>query len=103
MISQVSIWAKGLIVITLIGTVLQMLLPEGNNKKYIKIIIGIFIVFTVLKPVVGNSINFDNININEYVNNNENKKEKTTNNDVKNLFEDKIISTIKEKLINMRL
>lgn len=38
-----------------------MILPEGNNKKYIKVVIGIFILFTILSPVLSNfsSANFD--------------------------------------------
>ena len=49
MISQISIWAKAIIIATLIGTILHMVLPEGNNKKYIKVIIGIFIFYQAYK------------------------------------------------------
>ena len=36
----------------IIGTVIEMILPEGNCKKYIKVVIGIYIVFTIVSPVI---------------------------------------------------
>ena len=29
-----------------------MILPDGNCKKYIKVVIGIYIVFTIVSPVI---------------------------------------------------
>ena len=29
-----------------------MLLPEGNSKKYIKVVIGIYVLFTIVSPLV---------------------------------------------------
>ena len=36
----------------MIATILEMILPEGKNKKYIKKIIGIYILFAVLSPII---------------------------------------------------
>ena len=36
----------------IIGTVIEMILPDGNCKKYIKVVIGIYIVFTIISPVI---------------------------------------------------
>lgn len=47
-----SSWASGVIVAIIAATILEMLLPDGNNKKYIKIIIGIYVLFTIISPVV---------------------------------------------------
>lgn len=47
-------WASGVIVAIIVATILEMLLPEGNNKKYIKVIIGIYVLFTIISPVVSN-------------------------------------------------
>ena len=42
-----------------------MILPESNNKKYIKTVIGIFILFTIISPVVSkfidNDFNIENV------------------------------------------
>mgnify|MGYP003372520538 CR=1 FL=1 len=29
-----------------------MILPEGNSKKYIKVVIGIYVLFTIVSPVI---------------------------------------------------
>ena len=65
MLSFISSWAQQIIFAVIIGTVLQMLLPEGKNKKYIKIVIGIYVLFAVISPVIGKSIdlNLDEFNV----------------------------------------
>jgi len=52
MIEWISSWAQGIIIAVIIGTIIEMILPEGNNKKYIKTIIGIYILFTIVVPVI---------------------------------------------------
>lgn len=39
MISWISSWAQGIVVSVIIGTIIEMILPEGSSKKYIKIVI----------------------------------------------------------------
>ena len=41
-----------------------MILPNSKSKKYIKIIIGIFIVYTVISPVIGS---FKGEDLNNYI------------------------------------
>jgi len=52
MIEWISSWAQGIIVAVIVGTIIEMILPEGNNKKYIKTVIGIYILFTIVVPVI---------------------------------------------------
>ena len=65
MVSFISSWAQQIIFAVIIGTILQMLIPEGKNKKYIKIIIGVYVLFAVISPVIGKNIdlNLDKFNI----------------------------------------
>ncbi len=51
MIEFIKTWANQIIVAVIIATIFEMLLPNGNNKKYIKIVIGIYILFTVIQPI----------------------------------------------------
>lgn len=49
-----------------------MILPEGNSKKYIKVVIGIYVLFTIVSPVItklsGKEIKVSEIlDLNEYV------------------------------------
>ena len=48
----ISDWAGGIIIAVIIGTVIEMILPEGNSKKYIKMVIGIYVLFTIVSPIV---------------------------------------------------
>lgn len=48
----------------IIGTVIEMILPEGNCKKYIKVVIGIYIVFTIVSPVI-TKFTGENISVSE--------------------------------------
>lgn len=52
MIDWISNWAGGIIVAVIIGTVIEMILPSGNSKKYIKVVIGIYVLFTIVSPVI---------------------------------------------------
>ena len=52
MVTWISNWVGGIVVAVIVATIIEMLLPEGNNKKYIKSVIGVFILFTILAPVI---------------------------------------------------
>lgn len=52
MASFLNSWVQGIVIAIVLATVLEMLLPEGNNKKYVKILIGIYILFTIISPVM---------------------------------------------------
>ena len=54
MIEFFNSWIQGIIVAVIIATIIEMLLPKGNNKKYIRVVIGIYIVFTIISPVIQN-------------------------------------------------
>ena len=51
-IEWISDWAGGIIVAVVIGVVIEMILPEGNSKKYIKVVIGVYVLFTIVSPVI---------------------------------------------------
>ena len=36
-------WCEGIIVAVIIAMLIEAILPEGNNKKYVKVVIGIYI------------------------------------------------------------
>ena len=48
----ISHWVQGIIVAVAIGTIIEMIIPNGNNKKYIKIVIGIFVIFNIISPII---------------------------------------------------
>ena len=48
----VSSWTNGIIIAIIIVTLIEMLLPNGNNKKYIKTILGLYVLFAIIGPVI---------------------------------------------------
>ena len=67
MISWFNSWAQGIILAVIIVTILEMILPEGKNKKYIKIVMGVYITFTIISPIISKvtGSNFD-IDVSKY-------------------------------------
>ncbi|MBR2786750.1 MAG: stage III sporulation protein AF [Clostridia bacterium] len=64
----VSSWAQGVIVAVIIATIIEMLLPSNSNGRYVKVVVGIFVLFSIMSPVVskfkGGSLKIDDINLN---------------------------------------
>ena len=48
----ISNWAGAIIIAVIIGTIIEMILPEGSSKKYIKVVVGVYILFTIISPVI---------------------------------------------------
>ena len=52
-------WLQGIIVAVVIASIIQMILPNGNNKKYIKVVLGVYVVFQIITPVINKFFNSD--------------------------------------------
>lgn len=52
MLSFINSWTSGIVVAVIIGSIIEMVLPENNNKKYIKTVVGLFVLFTIISPVI---------------------------------------------------
>lgn len=52
MIENIRMWMSGIVVAVIITTIIEMILPNGKNQKYVKTIIGVFILFTIVSPVI---------------------------------------------------
>ena len=48
----ISGWIQGIIIAVIISTIIEMILPEGTSKKYIKVVIGVYILFSMVSPVI---------------------------------------------------
>ncbi|MBR2705177.1 MAG: stage III sporulation protein AF [Clostridia bacterium] len=47
----ISTWSRGIVISVIITIVIEMILPDNNSKKYIKIVLGIFVVYSIISPV----------------------------------------------------
>lgn len=52
MILKIKSWCEGIIIAVIISIIIEMIAPEGKNKKYIKVIIGVYIMFVSLSPLL---------------------------------------------------
>lgn len=69
MVSFLSIWVKNLSLAIVIVSILEMLLPNNKTKKYIKMIMGLYILFSIISPFIqnGNIFNLENLDFNTYL------------------------------------
>ena len=106
MIENISVWAEQIIIAVVIATLIEMILPEGNNRKYIKAVIGVYILFTIISPILKNNgnLNFNNIDYESYFKENETYKTMseslTSNNDnsVEEIYINNLKQDMKQKL-----
>ena len=70
MIEFIKTWVNQIIVAVIIATVIEMILPNGNNKKYIKMVIGLYVLFAIIQPIskiiTGKSLEVSNFNYKKY-------------------------------------
>ena len=52
MVSFLSSWIEGIAIAVIIASIFELILPNGNLKKYIKIILGIYVIFSIITPFV---------------------------------------------------
>lgn len=109
MISWISSWAQGIIMAVIIGAIIEMILPEGNSKKYVKIVIGVYVLFTIISPVIskitGKTIQVSDIlELNKYIEETENNSKlyvtlnEDNSNNIKDIYESSLRNDIKAKI-----
>lgn len=110
MIKWLSTWAQGIIVAVIVATIIEIILPNGSIKKYIKVIIGMYILFTIIYPIMNKisakSITLENIiNTQKYNSIMEQSNEKThktfessNSKTIKDIYKENIEKDIKEKI-----
>ena len=100
MISFISSWAQQIIFAVIIGVIIQMLLPEGKSKKYIKIKIGVYVLFSVISPEVGKNIDMDFGNYSLEIETNTVLSENNTENSINEIYKTNLKQDIISKLQN---
>lgn len=99
-------WAQGIIVSVIISTIIEMLLPSNSNGKYVKVVIGIFVLFTIISPVINKFKNneTDFINADEYIQTSKKQSLETSSisvsneNTIKRMYEENLKIDIKSKV-----
>lgn len=96
MIKFINSWAQGVILAVIIATIIEIILPEGKNKKYVKTVIGVYILFTIIYPLINK---FTKTNINTLIENTTKQMSTYQENNSLKIDTDKYIeSTYKNKI-----
>ena len=68
MIDFLSSWAEQIIIAVVIASIIEMILPDNKNKKYVKMVIGIYILFNIISPIINEKdlISMDSFNLENY-------------------------------------
>ena len=104
MLEFLSEWVEGIAIAVIIASIFEMILPKGNIKKYVKMILGVYVIFSIISPFVDSNAlySFDiDETIDEYTENISNSLDSTessSSNDLNEMyvssFEDEIIELI---------
>lgn len=82
MIDFLSSWAKTLSLSVVIVSILEMILPNNKTKKYIRMVMGIYILFNIVSPFMKSvqASNIEDFNLESYTNSiySENKANQTS-------------------------
>lgn len=107
MIAFLSSWVKNLALALIIVSILEMILPNNKTKKYVKMIMGLYILFSIISPFIENStkLNFDNLDLNQYIEETQTKANKvdevnqtSMDNRLNQLYNEELEKDIKQKI-----
>ena len=107
-IDFLSKWIEQIAIAVIIASIFEMLLPDGNIKKYVKMILGIYVVFSIILPFTDNIVmgkldiskkidEYSENNINKYYANNEISIDKKLNEIYEDTFEKELVQTIEKE------
>lgn len=99
-ISFISTWLKDIVVLFILISIAELIMPKGNMKKYINMVIGLLIIFTIISPFA--KLLKLNFNLEQTVFNysKENIFESKENNELSIQQEEQIKKIYKEKISN---
>lgn len=104
MVEIINSWAQKIIIVVIICTIIEMILPEGKNKKYIKTVIGIYVVFTIISPIISKINKNNTLDLNKYFKAENNITVETsspvvdTNEYIEEVYKEKLKTDIKTKI-----
>ena len=84
MIEALSSWTKSIVLAVIIVSILEMLLPNNKHQKYVKMVMGIFILYNIISPLIKNqnSLSFDEIDVNSLTDNGSKLSQKVSNTNI---------------------
>ena len=100
MVSFLSSWVKNLSLAIVIVSILEMLLPNNKTKKYIKMIMGLYILFSIISPFIQNGNIFNTYLKETQVTSSEKVGQTSTDKRLNEIYIEQLENDITQKLEN---
>ena len=100
MINFLSKWIEQITLSVIIVSIFELILPKGNLKKYIKVVLGVYIIYCFISPFVNNNslYNIGDINLDDYVQIKETNNLQSVDARIENLYIDELKKSISKKV-----
>lgn len=102
MISFLSSWAEQVILAVIIATILELILPNSKNKKYVQMIIGVYVLFNIISPIIKNKekLVFSEIDLDKYITTSTKVEQSSMDARLEKIYLDELENNIKSKFKN---
>ena len=105
MINFLHKWIEQIAIAVILVSIFEMLLPNGNIKKYIKMILGLFVVFSIISPFVDSKALY-NLNTNDIIGEYNLTQQDSVNDKIEDSYikelENDITKTVEEQGYNVK-
>ena len=102
MISFLSSWAEQVILVVIIATILELILPNSKNKKYVQMVIGVYVLFNIISPIIKNKekLVFSEIDLDKYITTSTKVEQSSMDARLEKIYLDELENNIKSKFKN---
>ena len=102
MISFLSSWAEQVILAVIIATILELILPNSKNKKCVQMVIGVYVLFNIISPIIKNKekLVFNEIDLDKYITTSTKVEQSSMDARLEKIYLDELENNIKSKFKN---
>lgn len=102
MINFLSSWAEQVILAVIIATILELILPNSKNKKYVQMVIGVYVLFNIISPIIKNKekLVFSEIDLDKYITTSTKVEQLSMDARLEKIYLDELENNIKSKFKN---
>ena len=102
MINFLSSWAEQVILAVIIATILELILPNSKNKKYVQMVIGVYVLFNIISPIIKHKekLVFSEIDLDKYITTSTKVEQSSMDARLEKIYLDELENNIKSKFKN---
>lgn len=102
MINFLSSWAEQVILAVIIATILELILPNSKNKKYVQMVIGVYVLFNIISPIIKNKekLVFSEIDLDKYITTSTKVEQSSMDARLEKIYLEELENNIKSKFKN---